>query len=73
MIQCKEGKMCALCQLTFRSDELVCHPQEAKDCGWSIHAADKHYQVIYSPHGVHQIECYNEMDVVTWCSYLLVQ
>ena len=43
----QEGKTCVLSQLTFQSDELVCHPQKAEDCGWLMHAADNKYQVIY--------------------------
>ena len=47
MMQSKEGNMCVLSELIFQSDELVCHPQKADDCGWSMHAADNKYQVIH--------------------------
>jgi len=47
MLQSKEskGRMSALRQLTFQSDELVCHPQNAKDGNWTIHTADKKFKV----------------------------
>ena len=46
MISSSEGgDMCSLTQLTIQSDELVCHPQTAEDCGWKIFAADKKYKV----------------------------
>ena len=46
MLQSVEGKTCALSQLIFQSDELVCHPQTADDCDWRIFTADDKYKVI---------------------------
>ena len=53
MMQSKKGKTCVLTELTFQSDELVCHPQTAKDCGWAMHVAGDKYQVI------HKITCFH--------------
>ena len=46
MMQSMEGRKHALSHLIFQSDELVCHPQKADDCDWTMFAADGKYKVI---------------------------